>query len=73
MVKSVKSATKWYARNSLRAYLEGGKDLNWVIGSIRSSGVRGQELTDIFDFLKDHSETTRYQEVYSKCKELGWL
>ncbi len=73
MVKSVEETVKRYARNSLRAYLEGEKTLNWVVGIVRESGVRRQELADIFDFLKTHSETARYQEVYSKCKELGWL
>ncbi len=73
MVKSAEEYVKRYARNSLRAYLEGEQNLNWVVGIVRESGVREQELVEIFDFMKEHSGTPRYQEVYAKCKELGWL
>ena len=73
MIKSVELTTRNYARNSLRAYLEGEKNINWAVGVVRSSGVRGQALAEIFDYLKNYSETVRYKEVYSACKNLEWL
>lgn len=72
-VKSVELTTRKIARNSLRAYLEGVKNLNWAVGVVRSSGVHGQALAEIFDYLKNYSETVRYKEVYSACKKLEWL
>ncbi len=30
-----------YVKRSMTAYLDGKKNLNWIIGVIRSSGVRG--------------------------------
>jgi hypothetical protein len=73
MVKSVELTTRKYARNSLRAYLEGKKNPNWAVGVVKSSGVRGQALVEIFDYLKGYSETVRYKEVFSACRKLGWL
>jgi len=73
MVKSMELATKKYARNSLRAYLEGKKNLDWALGVVRSSGVHGQALTEILEYLKGYSASDRYQEVFSACSKLGWL
>jgi hypothetical protein len=73
MIKSVELTTRNYARNSLRAYLEGEKNLNWAVGVIRSSGVRGPALAEIFNYLKDYSEMVRYKEVYLACKKLEWF
>lgn len=74
-----------YAKKCIRAYCaEGNQNLNWVIGTVRSSGVRGQELEAIFDWLREikpiyagHKQFTGYdqrlEQVYGEFKNLGWL
>jgi hypothetical protein len=45
----------------------------WVVGMLRSSGVRGQRLAEVFDNLKDYGDLARYQEAFTACREQGWL
>jgi hypothetical protein len=73
MVKSIAMATRNYARGALRVFLEGKKNLNWVLGMIRSSGVRGSELAEIFQGIKSYSAMDRYQEALAACRDQGWL
>lgn len=74
MVKSVEDTTRNYARKSLMAFLDGEKTLNWIIGVIRSSGVRGSRLTEIFENLRGYEgNPVRYQEARTACREQGWL
>jgi hypothetical protein len=73
MTKSVEDVTRNYARGALRAFLEGKKTLNWVVGMVRSSGVKGQRLTEVFDNLKDYGDPGRYYEARTACHEQGWL
>lgn len=71
--KSVEETTRRYAQNSLRAYLEGAKTLNWIIGVIRSSGVRGNRLVDVFDRLRGYGDSVRYLEAKRACEDQGWM
>jgi hypothetical protein len=73
MAKSTEDVTRNYVRGALRAFLEGKKTLNWVVGMVRSSGVRGQRLTEVFDSLKNYSDPSRHQEAFAACREQGWL
>lgn len=63
---------KW-ARNSVRSFLEGSKDLNWIMGTVRISGIRGQELQDIFSLLQDYGDTVRWNNAYKHCQQEGWI
>ena len=69
MVKSIEEATRRFARGSIRAYLEGQKNLNWILGMIRSSGVRNQRLLEIFETFKGYGSTERYHAVLSACRD----
>jgi len=71
--KSVEETTRRYAQNCLRAYLEGKKNLNWVVGVIRESGVRGARLTDIFERFRDYGDPVRYLKAKRACKDEGWM
>jgi hypothetical protein len=73
MIKSVEITTRNYARGALRAFLEGKKNLNWAVGMIRSSGVRGQRLAKIFKNLENYGNPVRYYEALSACREQHWL
>lgn len=73
MVKSVEITTRNYARGVLRAFLEGKKTLNWAVGMVRSSGVRGPRLTEIFENLENYGNPARYHEALAACREQGWL
>ena len=73
IIKSMDEIALRYARGSLRAFLEGKQNLNWIIGVIRSSGVRGQRLSEIFDGLKGYGNSDRYSKALSACQEQGWL
>lgn len=71
--KSVEETTRRYAQNSLRAYLEGAKTLNWIIGVIGSSGVRGNRLVEVFDRLRGYGDQVRYLEAKRACEDQGWM
>ena len=73
MVKSMEEITRRYARGTLQAFLDGKKNLNWIVGVIRSSGMRGQRLSEIFERQKGYGNSERYREALSACHEQGWL
>ena len=64
-----------YARNSLEAFLDGKKNLNWIKGVIAKSGVLEYKnmLKEIFDGLRRYESLSRYKEIQKVCKKEGWL
>lgn len=49
-IKSPEKTDRHYVEDSYRrAYLKGVKSLNWMIGIIRSSSLRGTELLIVLD------------------------
>lgn len=73
MVKTAEIATRNYAWGAMRAFLEGHKDRNWLLGMIRSSGVRGARLVEVFQNLRGYGNGQRYQEAVLDCRLQGWL
>lgn len=73
MAKSVETATRNYARGALRAFIEGTITINQAVGMIRSSGVRGPRLIEVFENLKKYGNASRYNEALGTCREKGWL
>ena len=71
--KTIEEATRHYVLSSIRAFLEDKKNLNWVLGAIKSSGVRDQRLKEIFNRLQHYGNTERYYEVLSACQNQGWI
>lgn len=75
MVKKVSAEeiTKPYTEGSLKTFLKGKGDLNWITGTIKASGVRGEKLKNIFRELKKHGNPMRYQQIYQECRKQGWF
>lgn len=62
---------KRYVEGCLRAFLEGNKSLNWIVGVIVSSRVRGEKLKVIFKELVSCADRSRFEEVRKACEDLG--
>ena len=60
-------------RKSLMAYLEGKKNLNWILGIIKSTNIDQKDLLQIFENLNAYGDHDKYSEAYSSCKEQGLL
>ena len=73
MTKTPEQATRRLAHRSLLAFLDEDKDLPWVLGEIKTSGVRGPRLQEVFDSLKDYPKPDRLQEAYAACKARAWV
>jgi len=72
-MKTTQQTTRDYARGCLRAFLDDKKNLLWFLGVIRSSGVTGPRLQEVFAALKGYGNPRRYQEAHSACQAQGWL
>lgn len=74
-IKPMEKIVMRQARGSLEAFLDGKKELNWIKGSIRNSGVLRHKgmLKEIFDGLRRYSGLTRYQSILKECQKEGWL
>ena len=84
-IKDKDTTTRNYVKNSLLAFIEGGKyscdkkplSLKWIIGIIRKSGIKRENLTEIFSTLstypKNAEEKTRLYQVLNECRKLGFL
>jgi len=55
--------------------LDGKKELNWVKGTIKNSGILHYKgmLKDVLDGLRRYSGLTRYQSILQECQKEGWL
>ena len=77
MVKiiTIEITTMRYVRGSLEAFLDGKKELNWVKGTIKNSGILNYKgmLKEILDGLRRYSGLTRYQSIFKECQKEGWL
>jgi len=77
-VKSSEEIVKRYVMGSMDCYLRGEKNLKWVIGVIRSSGIRKTVLQDLFSAYRTTTfqgleKNTRFQELDKTCKQLGYI
>ncbi|OGE26009.1 hypothetical protein A3C26_01240 [Candidatus Daviesbacteria bacterium RIFCSPHIGHO2_02_FULL_39_12] len=74
-IKTIEITTMRYVRGSLEAFLDGKKELNWVKGTIKNSGILNYKgmLQEIFDGLRRYSKLTRYQSILKVCQKEGWL
>ena len=77
MVKTRTSeeSARRYVRGCLRAFLEGEKNLNWIMGVIRGSDVLKYEgrLREIFDDLGCYEKSPRYQQIVRDCERESWF
>lgn len=72
-IKSPEDIAGRYAKRCLIAYLEGKKNLNWIVGVIGSSGVSGNSLARIFEELRDYGDPNRYSDARAACERLEWI
>ncbi len=80
-MRTVEEGARRYAEKSLMAFLEGGRysrdrkprTLNWVVGVIRSSGVRGQQLQSVFQRQQIYGDPVLWQQAYAECETQGWF
>ncbi|MHA1608528.1 MAG: hypothetical protein ACTSUJ_00810 [Candidatus Njordarchaeales archaeon] len=55
------------------AYLDGKKNLNWILGVIRSAGLRGEPLMRIFKELESYGRKDRWEKALEACRKKGML
>jgi hypothetical protein len=73
MKRSAEKATYNYARGALRAFVKGKITINQAIGMVKSAGVRGSRLAEIFQHLQGYGDSNRYNEALNNCRQHGLL
>ena len=63
-------SNKWL-KGSISAYLEGKKSLNWLIGTIERSGLRGDELRREIEGIRGDEEKVR--RILEECRRRGLI
>jgi len=80
-MKTLDDGARRYAEKSLMTFLEGGlytrdhkpQSINWIIGVIQSSGIRGSELMSAFQRLNRYGDPTRHSNAFAECQRHGWF
>jgi hypothetical protein len=74
-IRPMEQNVRRYVRGSLEVFLRGEKNLNWVKGVIRKSGILQYKgmLQEIFDNLQGYEKLSRYQEILKECQGQNWL
>lgn len=72
-IKTVEEADYNRVSGSLRTFLEGTQPLKWLLASIRSSGVHGTRLVEIFVNLRGNGNQQRFEEAVLACRQEGLL
>ncbi|MDK2371897.1 MAG: hypothetical protein QI197_00705 [Candidatus Korarchaeota archaeon] len=62
-----------YVKRSMIAYLDGKKNLNWILGVIRSSGLRGELLMRVFEELESYGRKDRWERALEACRKKKML
>jgi len=85
IIKSLDTSARRYAENSLRAYMWGRKfskdrkpkNLNWLMGVIKSSRVNSTELIQIFNIMQKYpqngEEKSRLGIAFKECQNQNLL
>ena len=76
-VKTIEESARRYAKNSIRAFIEGGKyardkkpkNIKWLSGVIRSSGVSKEELLKLFKELEGYPKDSDERERFIQAKQ----
>ncbi len=58
-MKSIQEATRRYVKKSVMAFLEGEKDLRWISGVLRHSGLAKEPTKAILLSLGDYGDRGR--------------
>lgn len=76
MFKTAQESNRDYIKNSIRAFIAGAKNLNWIIGIIQSS-AGPENLPEIINELANHltneSEKNRFSDLIEELKRRDFL
>lgn len=72
-VKNEKRIELNLVEGCLRAYLEGKKNLNWLMAEINKTGIRGSDLWGIFYQWRGYGDPDRHRIAKEACEEAGWM
>ncbi len=64
-------ASPEYVKGVIRGYLRGKGSMNWVMGVIRSSGIRGTMLKSIMEELREEGYDAG--ELEGECRKRGFI
>jgi hypothetical protein len=67
----LKGSDKW-VRGSIEAYLEGKRDIKWLIGVIERSGLRGEELRREMERIKE-GNGEKVKMIEEECEKRGYI
>ncbi|RSN73480.1 ATP-binding protein [Candidatus Methanodesulfokora washburnensis] len=67
----LKGSDKW-VRGSIEAYLEGKRDIKWLIGVIERSGLRGEGLRKEMERMKEGNEE-KVKIIEEECRRRGYI
>jgi hypothetical protein len=76
----VEETARRYVKKSLITFLERStqsngrnpQNLSWVIGVVRSSGVRGDHLARILSDVQSEGASTELPKVIAECQRQRW-
>lgn len=73
-VKSLEKTTERYVRNSVRAFLEGEKDLKWIYGVLLNSGLSKAETLPIVIAFRQYqyADPTRAAGLFAWLDSADW-
>ena len=57
-----------YAKRSIQAYLEGLKELPWVLGVIKSSGVPSEEIIEMMGTARTYGPEARWTALFKRLQ-----
>lgn len=73
-VRSEEESLKNWVQGSIKAYLNGKQNLNWIIGIIRSSRINKEALENwLIPFRENCPDELLLSQLEKACKEKGFL
>lgn len=73
-MKSGQERTEKMVLGSIDCYMRGEKNLKWIEGIIKTSGLRKEVLKRIFAAYREtYAERPMFQELEKKCIEMGYI
>ena len=73
-VRSEEEIQKNWVQGSINAYLNGKQNLNWIIGTIRSSHINKEDLQIwLIPFRESCPDKLMLSKLEKACKEKGLL
>jgi hypothetical protein len=67
----LRGADKW-VRGSVQAYIEGKKDINWVVAVIEKSGLRGEVLRREIEAMREMDEE-KVRRIEEECRRRNFI